>query len=102
LDKIPDDVKPYLKTEEDKLTYVLFPQTAFEFFKRRKTQREETKTTIPPERLAELEEVAALSATIAAFTSYNSGLKALIQRRPKGTISPWVLAGRQNVTERGA
>ncbi|MGA2308641.1 MAG: oxaloacetate decarboxylase subunit alpha [Candidatus Bathyarchaeia archaeon] len=102
LDKIPDDVKPYLETEEDKLTYVLFPQTAFEFFKKRKAQRGETKTTIPPERLAELEEVAALSATIATFTSSNSGLQALVQRRPKGTISPWVLAGRRNVTERGA
>ena len=102
LDKIPDDVKPYLETEEDKITYVLFPQTALEFFKRRKAKREETKTTIPPERLAELEEVAALSATLATFTTCNSGLQALVQRRPKGMISPWVLAGRQNVAERGA
>src|SRR5208337_739021 len=92
LNKIPDDVKPYLDTEEDKITYVLFPQTALEFFKRRRTKREETKTTIPPERLAELEEVAALTATLATFTTYNSGLQALVQRRPKGTISPWVLA----------
>jgi oxaloacetate decarboxylase alpha subunit len=102
LDKIPDDVKPYLESEEDKITYALFPQTAFEFFKTRKAKCGETKSTITPERLAELEEVAALSATIATFTSYNSGLQALVQRRPKGTISPWVLAGRQNVTERGA
>jgi pyruvate/oxaloacetate carboxyltransferase len=101
LDKIPEDVKPYLETEEDKITYVLFPQTALEFFKRRKAKREEPMTTIPQERLAELEEIAALTATIAAFSQHASGLQALVQRRVKGVLSPWVLAGRQNLIERG-
>jgi pyruvate/oxaloacetate carboxyltransferase len=102
LDKIPDYVKPYLETEEDRLTYALFPQTALEFFKKRKAKREEANAAIPSERLAELEEVAALTATIATFTTCNSGLRALVLLRPKGTISSWVLAGRQNQKERGA
>jgi len=101
LDKIPEDVKPYLETEEDKITYALFPQTALEFFKKRKARHQETKPAIAPERLAELEEVAALSATLATVTTYSSGIQALVQHRPKGTISPWVLAGRQSMTERG-
>lgn len=102
LDKIPDDVKPYLETEEDRITYALFPQTALDFFKRRKVQREDANSSLAPERLAELEEVAALSATLATFTLSTSGLLALVQRRPKGALSPWVLAGRQSLGERGA
>jgi pyruvate carboxylase subunit B len=102
LDKIPEDVKPYLETEEDRITYALFPQTALEFFKRRKIKREEAKITIPPERVAELEEVAALSAAVAIYITGSTGIKALTQTRPKGVISPWVLAGRQNLAERGA
>jgi pyruvate carboxylase subunit B len=102
LDKIPEDVKPYLETEEDRITYALFPQTALEFFKRRKIKREEAKITIPPERVAELEEVAALSAAVAIYITGSTGIKALTQTRPKGVISPWVLAGRQNLAERSA
>jgi oxaloacetate decarboxylase alpha subunit len=102
LDKIPDEAKSYMETEEDKITYALFPQIALEFFKKRKTKREEAKTAIPSERLAELEEVAALSATVAAYLASGAGIKALIQTRPKVVISPWVLAGRQTLAERGA
>jgi oxaloacetate decarboxylase alpha subunit len=101
LDKIPNDVKPYLETEEDKITYALFPQTALEFFKKRKAKGEEIETTVPHERLVELEEVAAISATLATLTIGSSSLQALVQQRPKGVISPWVLAGRRNFTERG-
>jgi pyruvate/oxaloacetate carboxyltransferase len=101
LDRIPDDVKPYLESEEDRITYALFPQTALEFFKRRRAKHEDFSTALPPERLEELEEVAALSATIATLTTRNSRLQALVTRRPKGNVSPWVLAGRQNLTEKG-
>ena len=102
LDKIPNEVRLYIETEEDKITYALFPQIALEFFKKRKTKREEAKTAIPPERLAELEEVAALSATVATYLTSSASIKALMQTRPKGVISPWVLAGRQTLAERGA
>ena len=43
LDKIPDDVKSYIESEEDMLTYALFPAIAPEFFKKRKAKKEEAK-----------------------------------------------------------
>ena len=99
LNKIPKEVKPYIESEEDKLTYALFPQVAPEFFKKRKAKREEAKTGIPPEKIAELEEAAAVSVAIAAYLASSRGIKALIPVRAKGTVSPWVLAGRQSLTE---
>ena len=99
LNKIPKEVKPYIESEEDKLTHALFPQVALEFFKKRKAKREEAKTGIPPERIAELEEAAAVSVAIAAYLASSRGIKALIPVRAKGTVSPWVLAGRQSLTE---
>ena len=99
LNKIPEEVKPYIESEEDKLTYALFPQVALEFFKKRKAKREEAKTGIPPEKIAELEEAAAVSVAIAAYLASSRGIKALIPVRAKGTVSPWVLAGRQSLTE---
>lgn len=100
LEKIPNDVRPYLETDEDKITYALFPQTALEFFKRRKAQREDIKTSLTSEKLAELEEVAVLSATLVTFAQGNSSSPALVIRRTRGQLSPWVLAGRQG-GERG-
>ncbi|MDH5793314.1 MAG: pyruvate carboxylase subunit B, partial [Candidatus Bathyarchaeota archaeon] len=102
LDKIPDDVKPYIESEEDKLTYALFPQVALEFFKKRKAKREEAKTGIPPEKIMELEEVAAVSVAIATYLMSSRGVKALIPVRGKGATSPWVLAARQSLAEHGA
>jgi pyruvate carboxylase subunit B len=102
LNKIPNDVKPYIKSDEDKLTYTLFPQTTLEFFKKREEKREETKLGVPPEKLAELEEVAALSAAAVSYVQSLSGVKALTLRNNKGTCSYWVLAGRQNQTDNGA
>lgn len=100
LENIPEDVKPYIKSEEDKITYALFPKQALDFFRRRKIH-EETKLEIPPERLAELEEVAAVSLAVAAYVTSTSRAKALVQMRPKGFSSSWVLAGRQALIERG-
>jgi pyruvate/oxaloacetate carboxyltransferase len=102
LDKIPEEVNPYIESEEDKLIYALFPQVALEFFKKRKAKREETKTGIPPERVAELEEIAAVSAAIATYITSIGKVKALILARAKGVTSPWVLAGRQNLVAHGA
>ena len=102
LDKIPDEVKPYIESEEDKITYALFPKASLEFFKKRKAKREEVKTGIPPERIRKLEEVAAVSVAVATYLRSLRGVKALIPVRAKKTISPWVLAGRQSLTEHGA
>jgi len=101
LDNIPDDVKPYIESDEDKITYALFPKAAVEFFKKRKTKQEETKTGIPPERIRELEEVAAASVAVATYLRSLRGVKALIPARARGTVSPWVLAGRQSLAEGG-
>lgn len=102
LDKIPDEVKPYIKSEEDKVTYALFPKAALEFFKKRKTKRKEAKTGIPPERIRELEQVAAVSVAVATYLKSLRGVKAVIPIRQKKTLSPWVLAGRQSLAETGA
>jgi pyruvate/oxaloacetate carboxyltransferase len=102
LEKIPEDVKPLIETEEDKITYALFPKTAVEFFQRRKAKRENAKATISPERLVELAEVAALSTAIANYVTRSTGTGALTQVRQKGVASSWVLAGRQSLAERSA
>lgn len=102
LGKIPEDAMPFIESEEDKITYALFPQTALEFFKKRKTRREEAKPGIQPERLAELEEVAALSVVAVNHLQSSSGTKALTVQRAKNTHSYWVLAARQNQAEHGA
>lgn len=101
LDKIPDEVKPYIESEEDEITYALFPKAALEFFKKRKTKGAEAKTGILPERIRELEEVAAVSVAVATYLRSLHGVRALIPVRAKGTLSPWVLAGRQSLAERG-
>ena len=102
LDKIPEDVKPYIETEEDKLTYALFPQTALDFFKKRKAKREEAKTGISPERVAELEEVAAVTVALANYLANLQRVKAIALAKPKQATSNWVLAGRQALAEHGA
>ncbi len=101
LDKIPEDVERYIESEEDKITYALFPQVALEFFKKRKVKHGEAKTGIPPERINELEEVAAISAAIATYLTSSREIKALIPARRKGVLSPWVLAGRQAQAQLG-
>lgn len=101
LDQIPDDVKPYIESEEDKLTYALFPQIALEFFKKRKTKKEEAKTGVPTEKLIVLEEVAAVSVAVAAYLKSSKGAKALTLTRAKGVMPLWILAGRQNLAEHG-
>jgi pyruvate/oxaloacetate carboxyltransferase len=101
LDKIPEEVKPYIESEEDKLTYALFPQVAVDFFKKRKTKIEEAKSEITPEKAAALEEIAAISVAIVSYVADSKGAKALTLPKAKGAISLWVLAGRQSLVERG-
>ncbi len=102
LDKTPEDVKPYIESEEDELTYALFPKVAVEFFKKREAKRKEEATALTPEQ-QELEEVAALSVAIAAFLKSTHEVKAVIPVRKigRGRISPWVLAARQELVKQG-
>jgi len=102
LDKIPEDVKPYIESEEDKITYALFPQIAVDFFKKRKAKREDVKTGILPEKVAELEEAAAVSVALAFYLTNSNGAKALQLAKTRIGASNWVLAGRQAMSKRGA
>ena len=104
LDRIPEDVKPLIETEEDKITYALFPQIATEFFRKRKAKKTDPKAAVPPEKLSELRDVAAVAAAVATYVTSTNGLKALTLTvsAPKGRVSPWVLAGRGSLAERGA
>jgi len=99
LDKIPEEVKPYIESEDDMLTYALFPAVALEFFKKRKARREEAKTGVPKEKLAELEKVAAISAAIVVHLAEQGGVKALTLQRFRREVSPWVLAWRKILAE---
>ena len=98
LGKIPENVKPYIESEEDELTYALFPQVALEFFKKRTTKRKEKASHLTPEQ-QELEEAAAISAAVAAFLKSTHEVKAVIPTKRAGTgkVSLWVLAGRHEL-----
>jgi oxaloacetate decarboxylase alpha subunit len=102
LGKIPEDVKPYIETEEDEITYVLFPQIALEFFKKRKAKREDARSGIMPERVAELEQVAAIAVAVALCSNSSRNVRALTFVKKKDSTSNWVLAGRQSLAEYGA
>jgi pyruvate/oxaloacetate carboxyltransferase len=103
LNKIPEDVGPYLKTEEDKITYALFPQPAMEYFRIREQQKKEVKKGIAADRLLELENVAAASLAVVAYLNSTNSIRALkiAPAKMRHGISPWVLAGRTCAIERG-
>jgi len=94
LETIPKEAKQFIENDEDALTYVLFPQTAIEFFKKRKN-KETLSIHLSPLERQELEEVAAVSAALADFLASRGEVAAVIPRRPIGKISPWSMAGRQ-------
>lgn len=96
LNKIPKDIQPYIESEEDTLTYALFPQVAVEFFKKRQVKQKE-KTAVLTSEEQKLEEVAALSTAVAVFLKSIGEVKAVIPtRKTRSTrISQWVLAIRQ-------
>jgi pyruvate/oxaloacetate carboxyltransferase len=100
LDKIPDDVKLYIETEEDRITYALFPKAAVEYFQKRKLKREDPKQGMTPEKLQQLETAAAVAVAIAAYRTSSTTTRALITNRVRTFTSPWVLAGRQSLTQR--
>jgi len=96
LGKIPKEAKQFIENDEDALTYALFPQTALEFFKKRKLKREETASgMLSPLERQEFEEVAAVSTAIAEYLTSRGEVVAVIPARRLGRALPWSMAGRQ-------
>ncbi len=97
LGKITEEAKPLIESEEDHITYALFPKIALEFFKKRGLKRKE-KIAVPltPER-QELEEVAAALTAIAAHLTSTCTALAVIPARRRKRPSPWSIAGRQQL-----
>ncbi|KPV62827.1 MAG: Pyruvate carboxylase subunit B [Candidatus Bathyarchaeota archaeon BA1] len=101
LETIPEEAKQFIESEEDALTYVLFPKTALEFFKKRVLKREE-KVRVPTEaERQELEAVAALSTAITMYLASAPETVAVIPVRRVGKISAWGIAGRQDLMRVG-
>jgi len=98
LKTIPDEAKQFFESEEDALTYVLFPQAALEFFRKRKTKRQESLSSLlPPLERQELEEVAAVSTAVAAYLKSREEMVAVVPSRKIGKFSSWSLAGRHEL-----
>ena len=98
LKAIPKEVKRFFESEEDAITYVLFPQAAIEFFKKRKAKQEESLSSLlPPQERQELEEVAAVSTAIATYLKGKGEIVSVIPTRTAGRYSPWTMAGRQEL-----
>jgi len=98
LKTISKEAKQFFESEEDALTYVLFPQAAVEFFKKRRTKREESMSSLlPPQERQELEEVAAVSTAITAHLKSRGEIMSVIPIRKIGRFSPWSMAGRQEL-----
>ncbi|HKZ94803.1 MAG TPA: oxaloacetate decarboxylase subunit alpha [Candidatus Bathyarchaeia archaeon] len=99
LNTISEETKQFFEKEEDALTYVLFPQAALEFFRKRKTMiKESPASLLPPQLRQELEEIAAVSTVIASYLKGREEIAAVIPTRKSGRSSPWSLAGRQELT----
>jgi len=95
LERIPKEAKEFIESDEDVLTYVLFPQTAVEFFEKRRLKREETVGGLSSIERQELEEIAAVSTAIAEYLSSRGEVTAVIPLRKLGKLSLWSIAGRQ-------
>jgi pyruvate/oxaloacetate carboxyltransferase len=100
--KVPPEVKPLIASEEDLLTYALFPKAAEEFFNRRALERKEgSRPPLTPER-QELEEVAAISTAILAHLVRPQKASAVIPARRSKRSSAWSMAGRQELMRSGS
>jgi pyruvate/oxaloacetate carboxyltransferase len=95
LGSIPEEVNPFLKSEEDELTYILFPKTALEFFKKREAKQEDKLSRLSADEREQLERVAAVSAAIAVFIGSTREVKAVIPVRKAENVSLWTLSSRQ-------
>ena len=96
LKSIPKEAQVFFEKEEDALTYVLFPQAALEFFKKRAQKRKEA-ISISETARQELEEVAAVSTAIATYLESVDEVKAVIPTRRIKKSSDWAMAGRREL-----
>lgn len=94
--KIPEEVKAYVRSEEDMLTYALFPQAALEYFKKRNSKKDGEP---PLEDMGELAEVAAVASAVAGYVE---GRGRLVTVKKRSVVSPWVLAHRRKYVKQGA
>jgi len=100
LEAIPEEAKKSVESEEDALTYALFPKAALEFFQKRKLKRKEEKSRMLSElERQELAEVAAVSAAVASYLASKREVLAVIPARRATALSAWSLAGRRELTE---
>jgi pyruvate carboxylase subunit B len=100
LKAIPEEAKKFIQSEEDTLTYALFPKAALEFFRKRKLKLEEEKSHLLSElERQELAEVAAVSAAVASYLASKREILAVIPARKAAGLSAWSLAGRRKMTE---
>ncbi|MFQ6074237.1 MAG: hypothetical protein ACE5KC_03350, partial [Candidatus Bathyarchaeia archaeon] len=100
LEAISQEAKKFIESEEDMLTYALFPKAALEFFQKREAKREEEKSRLLSEaERQELSEVAAVSAAIASYLASKREVTAVIPARRAAALSAWSLAGRRKLTE---
>jgi len=97
LKSIPKGAQVFFEKEEDALTYVLFPQAALEFFKKRVQRRKEEAISISETERQELEEVAAVSTAIATYLESVGEVKAVIPTRRIKKVSDWAMAGRREL-----
>jgi len=101
LGAVPKEVEPFIESEEDILTYVLFPKTAPEFFKKRELKRQEkVGELLVPER-QELEEIAALSTAIATYLTRAREAIVVVPVRKLEKPPVWSMAGRQELMRYG-
>jgi pyruvate carboxylase subunit B len=100
LEAIPEEAKKLIESEEDMLTYALFPKAALEFFQKRRLKREEEKSHMLSEaERQELAEAAAVSVAVASYLASKREVLAVIPTRRATALSPWSLAGRRRLTE---
>jgi hypothetical protein len=100
LETLPREAKKFIQSEEDALTYVLFPKAALEFFQKRKPKREEEKSRMLSElEKQELAEVAAVSTAVASYLASKREILAVIPTRRATSLSAWSLAGRRELAE---
>jgi oxaloacetate decarboxylase alpha subunit len=102
LEGISEEAKPYIKSEEDELTYILFPKAAMEFFRKRGAKQEDKLRQLSAEEREELKEVAAVSAALATLECSTKEMKAVIPTRRAENVSLWRLASRQALLQQGA
>ncbi len=100
LEAIPEQTRKIIESEEDTLTYALFPKAALEFFQKRKLKREEEKSAmVSALEREELSEVAAVSAAVASYLASKREVLAVIPARRATALSTWSLASRRKLAE---